>query len=262
MPKVWTLEQRGISRPSPARSRRRPARPSRRARKPTATGTSRPGLCAGAGGGAGRRSAGGSRRVKLAGSARLAPLPPPRTCLYSLADGPQEAKVAVFGPHPMLSITVESLTADGGDDIHLHSGRAGSLGCADGGRAWRSADPLRLPRRRDGHGAATAAGADADRAAAGRDRRAHTGAYIHDRRGGERRPVAQSAADAALAPRDRRPLLDSPSRRPSTPRCWRSAAPTRARRCRWRSTATWSPTSAPTARRSSSTSLPPARQRP
>ena len=34
-------------------------------------------------------------------------------------------KVAVFGPHPMLSITIEALTADGGDDIHVHAGGQG-----------------------------------------------------------------------------------------------------------------------------------------
>ena len=34
-------------------------------------------------------------------------------------------KVAVFGPHPMLSITVESLAGDGGDDIHLHAAGQG-----------------------------------------------------------------------------------------------------------------------------------------
>lgn len=35
-------------------------------------------------------------------------------------------KVAIFGPSPMLSVTVEALTAAGGDDIHVHA--AGSLG--------------------------------------------------------------------------------------------------------------------------------------
>ena len=39
MPKVWTLAQRGISRPAPACSRVSPARPSRRLRKSVATGT-------------------------------------------------------------------------------------------------------------------------------------------------------------------------------------------------------------------------------
>src|SRR6478672_8368231 len=36
-----------------------------------------------------------------------------------------EPRVAVFGPHPMLSITVEALTSDGGDEIHLHAAGQG-----------------------------------------------------------------------------------------------------------------------------------------
>lgn len=34
-------------------------------------------------------------------------------------------RVAVFGPNPMLSITIEALTAEGGDDIHLHAAGQG-----------------------------------------------------------------------------------------------------------------------------------------
>jgi len=34
-------------------------------------------------------------------------------------------RVTVFGPHPMLSITIEQLTADGGDDIHVHAAGQG-----------------------------------------------------------------------------------------------------------------------------------------
>ena len=47
MPTVWTLRQRGISRPGPARSRGRKARPSRRHSNPLATGTRTPGDLAG-----------------------------------------------------------------------------------------------------------------------------------------------------------------------------------------------------------------------
>lgn len=40
-------------------------------------------------------------------------------------------KLRVFGPLPLLSITVESVAGEGGDDIHLHS--AGRV-------VWRRAD--------------------------------------------------------------------------------------------------------------------------
>jgi 1-phosphofructokinase len=102
-------------------------------------------------------------------------------------------KVAVFGPHPMLSITVEALTAEGGDDIHVHAAGQGvwvarmaaELGAETalcgflGGESGTVLRPLldRLPielRLVE----TTAA----------------TGAYIHDRRSGERVPLAQSAS--------------------------------------------------------------------
>ena len=102
-------------------------------------------------------------------------------------------KVAIFGPSPMLSITVESLTADGGDDIHVHAAGQGVWVARMAAELGADAGPLRLLRRRVGHGPAAPAGAAADRAAPGRDREGN-GAYIHDRRDGERRPVAQSAA--------------------------------------------------------------------
>ena len=38
---------------------------------------------------------------------------------------PSGGKVTVFGPHPMLSVTVEALTSEGGDDIHLHAAGQG-----------------------------------------------------------------------------------------------------------------------------------------
>src|SRR5690349_13591713 len=37
----------------------------------------------------------------------------------------RRGKVTVFGPHPMLSVTVEPLTAAGGDDIHVHAAGQG-----------------------------------------------------------------------------------------------------------------------------------------
>lgn len=102
-------------------------------------------------------------------------------------------KVTIFGPHPMLSITVEALTAEGGDDIHLHAAGQGvwvarmaaELGATAalcgfiGGESGTVLRPLleqlpvelRLVRTE-----------------------AASGAYIHDRRSGERVPVAQSAS--------------------------------------------------------------------
>ena len=102
-------------------------------------------------------------------------------------------KVAVFGPHPMLSITVEALTAAGGDDIHVHAAGQGvwvarmaaELG-ADavlcgfiGGETGDVLRPLLEQLRVELRLVETAEG---------------SGAYIHDRRSGEREPVAQSAA--------------------------------------------------------------------
>jgi 1-phosphofructokinase len=102
-------------------------------------------------------------------------------------------KVAIFGPHPMLSVTVEALTADGGDDIHIHAAGQGvwvarmaaELGTEAalcgfiGGEAGTVLRPLleQLPieLRLIETGAAS-------------------GAYIHDRRSGERVPLAQSAS--------------------------------------------------------------------
>jgi 1-phosphofructokinase len=106
---------------------------------------------------------------------------------------PSGGKVAIFGPHPMLSITVEALTAGGGDDIHLHAAGQGvwvarmaaELG-ADavlcgfiGGEAGTVLRPLleQLPI-----GLRLI------------ETEAASGAYIHDRRSGERVPLAQSAS--------------------------------------------------------------------
>jgi 1-phosphofructokinase len=102
-------------------------------------------------------------------------------------------RVAIFGPNPMLSITVEALTAEGGDDIHLHPAGQGvwvarmaaelgaeALLCGFiGGEAGAVLRPLleQLPIELSLVETAEA-----------------SGSYIHDRRSGEREPVAQSAA--------------------------------------------------------------------
>ncbi|HET7052384.1 MAG TPA: PfkB family carbohydrate kinase [Solirubrobacterales bacterium] len=102
-------------------------------------------------------------------------------------------KVAVFGPHPMLSITIEALTAEGGDDIHAHAAGQGvwvarmaaELGAEAtlcgfiGGECGTVLRPLleQLPIELRLIDVAAA-----------------SGAYVHDRRSGERVPVAQSAS--------------------------------------------------------------------
>jgi 1-phosphofructokinase len=105
----------------------------------------------------------------------------------------RKPKVAIFSPNPMLSITIESLTAEGGDDIHVHPAGQGvwvarmaaELGAEPvlcgfiGGEVGSVLRPLLegLPGELRLVETATA-----------------SGAYIHDRRSGEREPVGQSAA--------------------------------------------------------------------
>jgi 1-phosphofructokinase len=102
-------------------------------------------------------------------------------------------RVAVFGPHPMLSITIEALTAAGGDDIHVHAAGQGvwvarmaaELGASPvlcgfiGGETGTVLRPLLEQMDAELRLVETVEG---------------SGAYLHDRRGGEREPVAQSAA--------------------------------------------------------------------
>jgi 1-phosphofructokinase len=104
----------------------------------------------------------------------------------------RKPKVAIFSPNPMLSITIESLTAEGGDDIHVHAAGQGvwvarmaaELGAEPvlcgfiGGEVGSVLHPLLegLPGELRLVETATA-----------------SGAYIHDRRSGEREPVGQSA---------------------------------------------------------------------
>jgi len=108
----------------------------------------------------------------------------------------EPGKVAIFGPHPLLSTTIEALTAEGGDDIHLHAAGqgvwvarmaaelgaeatlCGFIGGESGAVLRRLLEQLPIELRLVETAAAS-------------------GAYIHDRRSGERVPVAQSAS---LAP--------------------------------------------------------------
>ncbi len=102
-------------------------------------------------------------------------------------------RVAVFGPNPMLEITIEQLTTEGGDDIHLHPAGQGvwvarmaaELGAHAalcgfiGGEIGVVLRPLleglpielRLVETSES-----------------------SGAFMHDRRSGERVPIAQGAS--------------------------------------------------------------------
>jgi 1-phosphofructokinase len=93
----------------------------------------------------------------------------------------------------MLSITIEALTAAGGDDIHLHAAGQGvwvarmaaELGASPvlcgliGGETGAVLRPLLEQMEAELRLVETAGG---------------SGAYLHDRRGGEREPIAQSAS--------------------------------------------------------------------
>jgi len=105
----------------------------------------------------------------------------------------RKPKVAVFSPNPMLSVTIEALTAEGGDDIHLHAAGQGvwvarmaaELGAEPvlcgfiGGEVGQVLQPLLEAMPIELRLVETAEA---------------SGAYIHDRRSGERVPVGQSAA--------------------------------------------------------------------
>src|SRR6478609_1626964 len=106
---------------------------------------------------------------------------------------PAGGKVTVFGPHPMLSITVEALTSAGGDEIHLHAAGQGvwvarmaaELGAAPvlcgfiGGETGTVLRPLLERMDIELRLVETGAG---------------SGCYMHDRRSGEREPIAQAAS--------------------------------------------------------------------
>jgi 1-phosphofructokinase len=105
----------------------------------------------------------------------------------------RKPRVAIFSPNPMVSIAIESFSADGGDDIHIHPAGQGAwvarmaaeLGAEPvlcgflGGEVGKVLRPL-LEEMPIELRLVETAGA--------------SGAYIHDRRGGERRPISQSAA--------------------------------------------------------------------
>jgi 1-phosphofructokinase len=107
-----------------------------------------------------------------------------------MSDG---GKVTVFGPHPMLSITVEALTSEGGDEFHLHAAGQGvwvarmaaELGAEPilcgfiGGESGTVLRPLLEQMEVDLRLVETTEA---------------SGCYLHDRRGGEREPLAQSAS--------------------------------------------------------------------
>src|SRR5690242_17284001 len=102
-------------------------------------------------------------------------------------------RIAVFSPNPMVSIAIEAFSADGGDDIHLHpAGQGvwvarmaaelgaepilcGFIGGETGIVLRRQLEELPIELRLV-------------------DTEGPSGAYIHDRRGGERVPLSQSAA--------------------------------------------------------------------
>ena len=106
--------------------------------------------------------------------------------------GSTDARVAIFGPHPLLSITIEDRGSEG-DDIHLHAAgqgvwvarMAGELGAEPvlcgfiGGETGAVLRPLleRLPGER--RLIETGGG---------------SGCYVQDRRSGERRLIAPASA--------------------------------------------------------------------
>jgi 1-phosphofructokinase len=106
---------------------------------------------------------------------------------------PDNPKVAIFSPNPMLSITIEALTAEGGDDIHIHAAGQGvwvarmaaEMGARPvlcgfiGGEVGTVLRPLLAEMPAELRLVKTAEA---------------SGAYIHDRRSGKREPVGQSAA--------------------------------------------------------------------
>jgi 1-phosphofructokinase len=105
----------------------------------------------------------------------------------------RKPRVAVFSPNPMVSIAIESFSAEGGDDIHIHPAGQGvwvarmaaELGAEPvlcgfiGGEVGKVLRPLLEEMPIELRLVETAEA---------------SGAYIHDRRSGEREPLSQSAA--------------------------------------------------------------------
>lgn len=120
------------------------------------------------------------------------PTKPPLAQRGARLGGGADCSLVVFAPSPVLTITVEA-GADGDADIHLHAGGQGfwvarmavslgarvSLCCALGGETGRVLRALIV-----------AEGVDVQTVEAG----ASNGAYIHDRRSGERVEVAFTPA--------------------------------------------------------------------
>jgi 1-phosphofructokinase len=106
---------------------------------------------------------------------------------------PGRPKVAVFSPNPMISIAIESFSADGGDDIHIHA--AGQGVWVARMAAELGADPV-LCGFIGGEVGTVLRPLLEEMPVALRlvETEAPSGAYIHDRRSGERRPISQSAA--------------------------------------------------------------------
>jgi 1-phosphofructokinase len=102
-------------------------------------------------------------------------------------------RVAVFGPNPLLSVAIEELGAGGGDDIHVHAAGQG---------VWVA----RMAAELGAHPVLCGFAGGETGAVLTRlleqmpielrlvETAAESGAYVHDRRDGERRPVAQQAA--------------------------------------------------------------------
>lgn len=102
-------------------------------------------------------------------------------------------RVAIFSPNPMVSVAIESFSAEGGDDIHIHPAGQGvwvarmaaELGADPvlcgfvGGEAGSVLRPLLEEMPVELRLVETAG---------------PSGVYIHDRRSGEREPLGQSAA--------------------------------------------------------------------
>jgi 1-phosphofructokinase len=111
----------------------------------------------------------------------------------TMAHDPPRPRVAIFSPNPMVSIAIESFSADGGDDIHIHPAGQGvwvarmaaELGAEPvlcgfiGGEVGTVLRPLLEELRVELRLVESAE---------------PSGAYIHDRRSGERKPISQSAA--------------------------------------------------------------------
>ena len=211
MPKVCTFEQRGINKPLAASSRSRWGRaPSSRARKAGRDRHLEPADRDGRQvGQAGCRSR-PRDKGPMPGARQFCPelnhprLLDPEVGLATPHAGnyasrvAAEPRVAVFGPHPMLSITVEALT----------SGAATTSICTPPDRAsgWRGWRPSSAPARSSAASsaarparAAAAARGDGRRAAAGRDRRGERllPARPPQRRARADRPERRAAASPA-----------------------------------------------------------------